>query len=211
MEVVPNSSSLHPNRYVYYFLFCVLFSLALGNLALGQSTAVLRGTVTDALGAAIPHAKVVVKNQVTGVEWNTESDNVGNYLVPALPIGPYEISVSANGFETAVVRNVTLDAAMTVTQKIQLQIGQVSEVVSIEADAPVIDASTAAMGQVIDQKTTQEIPLNGRHFVDLSLLTPGTVTPPQNGFLTAPLRGQGSFAFITAGQREDTVNFLVNG
>ena len=193
------------------FLCFVLFSLALGNLALGQSTAVLKGTVTDALGAAIPHAKVVVKNQGTGVEWNTESDNVGSYLVPALPIGPYQISISATGFETSVVHNVTLNAATTVTQNVQLQIGQVSQEISIEVDTPVIDASTIAMGQVIDQKTTQEIPLNGRHFVDLSLLTPGTVTPPQNGFLTAPLRGQGSFAFNTAGQREDTVNFLVNG
>ena len=57
----------------------------------------------------------------------------------------------------------------------------------------------------------QEVPLNGRHFVDLGLLIPGSVTPPQNGFLTAPLRGQGSFAFNTAGNREDTVNFMVNG
>jgi hypothetical protein len=210
MEVILGQSPLRSNRYIYVFC-CVLLSLALGSLALGQSTAVLKGTVTDALGAAIPHAKVVVKNQVTGVEWNTESDNVGNYLVPSLPIGPYQISASATGFETAVVHHITLDAAMTITQNVQLQIGQVSEEVSIEADAPVIDANTIAMGQVVDQKTTQEIPLNGRHFVDLSLLTPGTVTPPQNGFLTAPLRGQGSFAFNTAGQREDTVNYLVNG
>ncbi|MGH9763575.1 MAG: TonB-dependent receptor domain-containing protein, partial [Blastocatellia bacterium] len=57
----------------------------------------------------------------------------------------------------------------------------------------------------------QDIPLNGRHFVDLGLLIPGTVTPPQGGFLTAPLRGQGSFAFNTAGNREDTTNFMVNG
>src|SRR5437868_6331053 len=209
MEVVQDKSSLR-TLHICFFC-CVLFSLALGNLALGQSTAVLKGTVTDALGAAIPHAKVVAKNQVTGAEWNTESDNVGSYLVPSLPIGPYQISVSANGFETSVLRNITLNAAVTVTQNVQLQVGQVSEEISIEADPPVIDASTIAMGQVIDQKTTQEIPLNGRHFVDLSLLTPGTVTPPQNGFLTTPLRGQGSFGFVTAGQREDTVNYLVNG
>src|SRR5947199_111055 len=191
MEVVQDKSSLR-TLHICFFC-CVLFSLALGNLALGQSTAVLKGTVTDALGAAIPHAKVVAKNQVTGAEWNTESDNVGSYLVPALPIGPYQISVGATGFETSVVHNITLNAATTVTQNVQLQIGQVSQEISIEVDTPVIDASTIAMGQVIDQKTTQEIPLNGRHFVDLSLLTPGTVTPPQNGFLTAPLRGQGPF------------------
>src|SRR5262249_17269666 len=67
------------------------------------------------------------------------------------------------------------------------------------------------VGQVINQKTVQEIPLNGRHFVDLGLLIPGSVTPPQNGFLTVPVRGQGSFAFNTAGNREDTVNFMING
>src|SRR5437660_12245711 len=67
------------------------------------------------------------------------------------------------------------------------------------------------VGQAIDQRTVQEIPLNLSHFVDLALLIPGTVTPPQNGFLTAPLRGQGSFAFNTAGAREDSVNFMING
>src|SRR5437764_13667893 len=67
------------------------------------------------------------------------------------------------------------------------------------------------VGQSIDQRTVQEIPLNGRHFVDLALLIPGSITPPQNGFLSAPLRGQGSFAFNTAGNREDTVNFMING
>src|SRR5260370_27799069 len=66
------------------------------------------------------------------------------------------------------------------------------------------------MGQVINDKTVQEIPLNGRHFTDLSLLTPGTMTPPANGFLSAPLRGQGSFGINTAGAREDKTNTRVN-
>src|ERR1700740_1112759 len=125
MEVTQDRLSLRARRYIYVLCF-VLVSLAVGSVALPQSTAVLKGTVTDALGAAIPHAKVVVKNQVTGVEWNTESDNVGSYLVPALPIGPYQISISATGFETSVAHNVTLNAATTVTQNVQLQIGQVS-------------------------------------------------------------------------------------
>src|SRR6202023_310083 len=81
----------------------------------------------------------------------------------------------------------------------------------IVADAAIIETTTNSMGQVIDEKTVQEIPLNGRHFTDLSLLTPGTITPPANGFLSAPLRGQGSFGINTAGQREDTTNWRVNG
>jgi hypothetical protein len=179
--------------------------------AFAQSTAVLKGTVTDASGAAVASARVVVKNQASGVAWNTQSDEAGSFLVPSLPIGKYQVTVTAAGFQTAVMQDILLQTATTVTQNVQLQIGQVSQQVTVTVETPVIDSSTITMGQVIDQKTTQEIPLNGRHFVDLSLLTPGTVTPPQNGFLTAPLRGQGSFAFNTAGQREDTINFLVNG
>jgi hypothetical protein len=84
------------------------------------------------------------------------------------------------------------------------------EQVVINAEAALVDTSTTSVGQVLGDKTVQEIPLNGRHFTDLSLLTPGTMTPPANGFLSAPLRGQGSFGINTAGQREDTTNWLVN-
>src|SRR5207245_9275447 len=84
-------------------------------------------------------------------------------------------------------------------------------VVTVESTQAVVESTTMTVGQVIDKNVVQEIPLNGRHFVDLALLVPGTVTPPQNGFLTAPLRGQGSFAFNSAGGREDSVNFMING
>lgn len=191
------------------WLALLLFGLSL--TAQAQSTAVLKGTVTDATGAAVPNAKVAVKNQGTGVAWNTQTDEVGSYLVPSLPPGVYEITVSKQEFQSAVVSHLTLDVGTTVTQNIPLKVGNMTQQVVITGEAPVIDTSTISVGQVINQKTVQEIPLNGRHFVDLSLLTPMTVTPPANGFLTFPLRGQGSFAFNTAGQREDTVNFMING
>jgi Carboxypeptidase regulatory-like domain/TonB dependent receptor-like, beta-barrel len=210
MSVEPNGSSMTLKNLFRLLLIAVLLS-SLSGTALAQSTAVLKGSVTDAAGAAVPHAKVVVKNQATGVEWSTESDNAGSYQASSLPIGKYLITITATGFETSIIQNITLETASTVTQNVEMKVGQVSEQVTVTVETPVIDSSTITMGQVIDQKTTQEIPLNGRHFVDLSLLTPGTVTPPQNGFLTAPLRGQGSFAFNSAGQREDTINFLVNG
>ena len=97
-------------------------------------------------------------------------------------------------------------------QNVRLSVGGRTEEVSVVGEAPVIESDTTSVGQVIDQRTVQEIPLNGRHFVDLGLLIPGSVAPqPATGFLTAPLRGQGSFAFNTAGNREDTVNFMING
>jgi hypothetical protein len=179
--------------------------------AQAQSTGRIRGTVLDASGAGVPVSKVVVRNQSTGVEWTTQSDDAGLYLVPSLPPGTYQITVSKQNFQTAVISNLVLDVSTTVTQDIPLQVGQMSSQITITAEAPAIDNSTITIGQVVDQKTVQEIPLNGRHFLDLGFLTAGSVTAPSNGFLSQPIRGQGSFAFNTAGQREDTVNIMING
>lgn len=199
-----------PKNFVRLFLLVVLLN-GLGRTAFAQSTAVLNGTVTDATGAAVPNARVVATNQATGVESSTQTDTAGAYLFPALPIGIYRIEVTSANFQTAVISNLKLDVATTVTQNVQLKVGEATDKVVIIAEAALVDATTTSMGQVINDKTVQEIPLNGRHFTDLSLLTPGTMTPPANGFLSAPLRGQGSFGINTAGQREDTTNWLVNG
>jgi len=179
--------------------------------ALAQSTASLTGIVTDGSGAAVPNAKVTVTNKATGVSFNTQTDSAGAYLVPSLPIGVYDIEVTASGFQKAVVTDLGLPVATSVTRNVQLRIGETSVTVEITADAVILDTATNSMGQVINDKYVQDIPLNGRHFTDLSLLTPGTITPPANGFLSFPLRGQGSFGINTAGQREDTTNWLVNG
>jgi len=196
---------------VSQLLLLLFVCLAFSAPAHAQSTAVLKGTVADATGAAVVGAKVTIKNEATGVDWNTQSDNDGQYLVPNLPVGNYRVTVSAPNFQTSVVTGIALDAAVTLTQDVKLQIGATTQEVIITGESSVIDASTITLGQVVDQKTTQEIPLNGRHFTDLSFLTAGTVTAPANGFLSQPIRGQGTFGFNTAGQREDTINFMING
>lgn len=189
----------------------VLLLLGLGRNAHGQSTASLNGTVTDPSGNFVAGAKVTVTNQATGVASSSETDAAGGYLFPSLPIGLYRIEFNAPGFETGVIKDFKLDVAMVVTKNLQLTVGQVTEQVVITADAAQVETATPSLGQVINDKTVQDIPLNGRHFTDLSLLTPGTMTPPANGFLSAPLRGQGSFGINTGGAREDTTNWLVNG
>jgi len=179
--------------------------------ALAQSTATLQGTVTDSKGAVVPNATVLLKNKNTSSERTTQTDTDGNYQFAALPVGLYSVEVRVEGFKTQVADQVTIEVAKTVIQNFQMEVGAITEQVLVSSDVPVIETATTSVGTVINQRTVQEIPLNGRHFVDLGLLIPGSVTPPQNGFLTAPLRGQGSFAFNTAGNREDTVNFMING
>src|SRR5437899_5252310 len=210
MEVAAAKFVGSRNLFFRAFLLAAL-SAVLGTSLLAQSTGSLSGVVSDATGAIVVNAKVVATNQATGVESATQTDTAGAYLFPSLPIGIYRIQVTAPGFQSAIISNLKLEVATVVTQNIQLKVGEAAEKIEILADAALVDTTTTSMSQVINDKTVQEIPLNGRHFTDLSLLTPGTVTPPANGFLSAPLRGQGSFGINTAGQREDTTNWLVNG
>jgi hypothetical protein len=201
---------MQSKRIAFFFTFLMLLT-ALPSSALAQSTATVQGTVTDSKGAVLPNATVIVRNRSTSAERTTQTDSDGNYQVAALPVGVYNIEVRVEGFKTGVADQVTLEVAKTAVQNFQMDVGAISEQVLVSSDVPVIETATTSVGTVINQRTVQEIPLNGRHFVDLGLLIPGSVTPPQNGFLTAPLRGQGSFAFNTAGGREDTVNFMING
>lgn len=192
-------------------LLVAVLVLISGASVLAQSTATLQGTVTDPSGAIIPNAKVVVRSQAIGVDRTTQTDSDGNYQVAALPVGAYRVEAQAQGFQTQIANNISVEVGRTVVYDFHLTVGDVTQQVTVTADTSVVETATTSVSQVINQRTVQEIPLNGRHFVDLGLLIPGSVTPPQNGFLTAPLRGQGSFAFNTAGNREDTVNFQING
>jgi hypothetical protein len=188
----------------------LLLVLLLGAVAVAQNTASIKGTVADPSGAAIVGAKITISGPL-GIERTTQTSASGDYEVPALPPGSYTIEVRKDGFQTEQAKDVVLEVSNNTVQSFSLKVATTSEVVTVEAKAPVVETTTMTVGQTINQNTVQEIPLNGRHFVDLALLIPGTVTPPQNGFLTAPLRGQGSFAFNTAGMREDAINFMING
>lgn len=209
MQAVANRFSLRSVGVRIFFFALAICVLVIP--ATAQSTATLSGTITDPTGAAVPNAKVTAINQATSVASSTQTDSAGAYLFSSVPIGKYRVEVMASGFQKAIVKDLDLPVATSVTQNFQLKIGEASVTVEITADAVILDTTTNSMGQVINDKYVQDIPLNGRHFTDLSLLTPGTITPPANGFLSAPLRGQGSFGINTAGQREDTTNWLVNG
>ena len=195
------------------FLAAVLFFYLVLSLpfAHGQSTSALQGTVTDQSGAILPGATVTIRNTSTGDTRTVQTDKDGLYQAPSLIPGPYTITVAANGMQTHQLQGITLNVNVTVTENVTLTVGSTQQVVNVTSQAPVVDTTGITVGQVIDQKTVQDAPLNGRHFVDLGTLIPGSVTAPANGFLTQPIRGQGALSFDTAGQREDTVNFMING
>lgn len=197
--------------FVLSSLCLLLFFVFAGTAVLAQSSATFQGTVMDPQGGAVPGATVAVKNLATGLQQTATTDATGGFQMSALPPGKYSVEIKHSGFQTLTISSYTLEVGGISTQNYTLKVGELTQTVEISEQAPVITSGTMTVGQVIDQKTVQEIPLNGRHFVDLGLLIPGSVTPPANGFLTAPLRGQGSFGLNTAGNREDTVNFMING
>jgi hypothetical protein len=192
-------------------LTALFFAGLFAGSALAQSTGSIQGTVVDATGAPVPNASISVKNQATGEDHSTVTDTSGNYLVPSLPVGSYRIEVKSTGMQPMVANGVELSVGSTFDQDFALKVASTTETIEVEAAAGVVETTSVSVGAVVNQRVVQQIPLNGRHFIDLTLLIPGTVTPPANGFLTAPLRGQGSFSFNSAGAREDSVNFMING
>jgi hypothetical protein len=193
------------------FAALIVFLLCAVHVAFAQSTSSVQGTITDATGADVPNAKIVIHNVATGEERTTQTDTAGLYSFAALPVGTYRMTVTAPGMQTVIANNLVLQVGTAQTQNFSMSVASAQTEIQVTAAAPVVTSETVSVGTVINQQTVQEIPLNGRHFIDLSLLIPGSVAPPQNGFLTAPLRGQGSFAFNTAGNREDQINYMING
>lgn len=188
-------------------LLLLLFTIS----ASAQSTATISGQILDGQNAAVPGAKITLTNSLIGSTRVAVSDGGGHYQIASVPVGHFRLQVQASGFRTSIIEDVDIGVAGVVEQDIRLEVGEISEEVVVSTATPLIERATTSVGKVIDDRALQELPLNGRHFIDLGLLIPGSVTPPQNGFLSPPARGQGSFALNTAGQREDTVNFQVNG
>ena len=186
----------------------VLFAMG----ARAQSTATLSGVVTDPTGAGLPHAQVVVHSLATGLDRTVVTDSAGAYAVPSLQPGDYKLQVTAAGFSADTIEKVTLEVAQSLTVNPKLAVASAGETVQVESNAASqIESSTITVGEVIGRNTVQELPLNGRHFLDLTVLTPGGVVADTAGSLTAPSRGLGANSFITAGNREDSVNFQING
>src|SRR5499427_1506181 len=190
----------------------ILMALVLGAAAdaRGQSTATVQGTVSDSQNAILPGVTVAITNVNTGVERTAATDAAGQYVAASLTPGPYKIVAHLQGFADQTAE-VTLEVAQIAVINMKLNIAALQEAVTVTGTSPVIEIATVSVGQVMAERTVHEIPLNGRHFVDLGPLMPGGVTPPQNAGLSAPLRGQGSFSFFSAGNRETSVNLMING
>jgi len=149
-----------------------------GVLAFAQfETATLTGTITDAAGAVVPNATIKAVNEATNIESTAVANGEGRYLFPNLRPGSYRVMVSAQGFKQSVSPGVVLQVNQAARLDIQLTVGAVTEQVNVTGEAPVLETESSSRGAVIDQTKMVELPLNGRDYNQLALLSPGVLVP----------------------------------
>lgn len=151
------------------------------SLVAQSTTASLGGIVVDATGASVAEAAVTVQNVGTGFTQSSKSDPSGAFLFPRLPVGSYELRVEHPGFQTYVQSGITLTVNQAANANVTLQVGNISERVTVEANAELIETRTGTISQLVDSKRIVELPLNGRMAQSLVFLAPSTVDLGRNG------------------------------
>src|SRR5437773_4130847 len=178
--------------------------------ALAQNAALV-GTVRDSQQALIPGAMVTLQNLDTSVEFNSTTNELGNYEFPTVRPGNYSVRVELSGFRRF-VQNVVLAVNQRGRVDATLQVGDISAEVTVQETTTVVQTESSALGDVVHSRDLVNIPLNGRFFLDLALLTAGTVVPSTNTrtFLATP-SGIGISGINASGTREDSTNYLFDG
>jgi hypothetical protein len=170
------------SRFILFFAFC-------GIVWAQSGRGTITGRITDPSDAAVANSTVTVTNQDTGVRSTTQSNQDGNYSIPQLPVGRYELTVESQGFRRYVRPEVNIAVAQTLAINVKLEVGQIEQAVEVTAAAPLIESTTSDLGTVV---TTERV-------VDLPLQVSGTMRHP------------GSFVFLAPGVSGDTSNTQING
>ena len=183
----------------------VAISLALAAASAQTTTGSIVGTVTDTTGAMVANATVTISNVDTGITTKTVTDSSGNYVVTPLAVGHYSVTVEAPGFKKSVNGGITLNVQDRIGVNVVLEVGQITETVEVVGAAPALQTDTSYLGQVVDSQKIVDLPLNGRFFTRLAVLTAGTAP-------TAPgARDERTGGFSANGVRPYQNNYLLDG
>src|SRR6266478_4585704 len=182
----------------------------------GQANGSFSGTVTDKTGSVITGAKVTVASQGTGVSRESTTDSSGHYLVPLLPVATYTLRVESSGFQTVEQKDVRLQVDESRELDFTLAPASVTSSVVVNAEQVAVETTNATLGQVITSEQVADLPLNGRNFVQLATLTPGTTqeTNPNsffNGAASSEVSTRGTFSLSVGGSRAQSTDWLFDG
>ncbi|MDQ2842072.1 MAG: carboxypeptidase regulatory-like domain-containing protein [Acidobacteriota bacterium] len=148
------------------------------------SSGTLSGQVRDVSGAVIPNVQISATNVATKVKYAAKTNNDGLYRFPPLPVGAYDVTFTQDKFQTSQVQNVELSVGRTTTVSPELQVGQVSQQVTVEAAGSLLHPTDSSQSTVVDQQLISDLPLNGRRYTDFVLLTPNVTADGQFGLVS---------------------------
>jgi hypothetical protein len=191
----------------------VLTVLALTAVLYGQSSVnqQISGQVLDQAGAAVTTATITVADQLTGLTRTTKSNESGNYVVANLPTGKYRVTAEAPGFKKSVMENNELNTNVSVEVNLRLALGSQTELITVQAEAMVLETSNGDVGYTVTGEQASELQLNGRNFPELLALVPGVSTTYQSGFSLFGGYGVNNGAQSINGGRQDSTTWNLSG
>lgn len=194
-------------RQVFACLAAAMVIISIASFPVFSSTsATITGRVTDSQGLVVPGAQVQATNILTNISYAGETNEDGLYRISNLPPGEYRVIVQKQGFASIAKPGVELHVQDIITLNFSMQVGSVTQTITVEGGAPLLQIESAGVGTVVDRQFVENIPLNGRTFQSLLSLTPGIVITPA---LSASSGGSGQFT--VNGQRSDANSFMVDG
>jgi hypothetical protein len=189
-------------RRLKFLLITVGLSVLLVLNALAQANSRMSGTVTDATGGVMPGAKVTIRNEATGISYTQTTTNAGLFAFPSLPAGTYVITVEMAGFKTFNQTNIVLEVDTPRVVGVTLEVGPTTDVVTVEGSYERLQAANATVGNVVEQKAIEQLPLNGRNPLALITLEAGAVQRSA---------GAGSNVISVNGSRDRSFNVTIDG
>lgn len=175
-----------------------------------QVTAAITGKVIDPSGAAVTDAKVTATDTERGSVWPTVTNGEGAYNLPRLVVGTYNLRVEHAGFQVATESNILLQMNQIARVDITLTVGSVQQTVEVTSAAPLLQTESTEVGQVIDARTNEDLPLASRNYVQLTLLAPGSIHPDPSSFKGGAVTGSSGRPNVN-GNREQANNFMLDG
>ena len=178
------------------------------------TTADILGTVTDASGAVVPNATVVITNLGTNESRTVQTSGAGDYTVSLLPVGHYSISVKAGGFEASLTKDLAVEAGDRARNDVKLVTGAGTTTVEVQSSTPLLQADNATVSSTVTAKAVQDLPLNGRNFVQLVALVPGANEGQGNGLSSGGRpddRRSNAAGLSVNGQDSSLNNWVIDG
>ena len=202
----------HSKALLVVFSSCLAFFIC--PALYGQSNGSFSGTVSDKTGSVITGATVRITSQGTGLTREVKTDDTGHYLAPLLPVAIYTIRADAQGFQSAEQRDLRLQVNEEREVNFTLAPASVSQTVEVSAEQVAVQTTNPTLGQVITEQQVAQLPLNGRNFVQLATLTPGTTTETASSFFNqgadSEASARGSYSLSVGGSRPQSTDWLLD-